>query len=104
MQTVREQTSISMRVYKEVVKRDNHHCVVCGKIRRLHCHHVIHRSEMGKGVPENLVMLCEECHYNIHNNPRLMNNLNEYVMAYLKHHYKDWSKDKVTFKKGEEYE
>jgi len=40
-------------------------CVICGS-RNVELHHVRFRSQGGSDVPENLVMLCSDCHLMIH--------------------------------------
>lgn len=40
-------------------------CVICGK-RGEEVHHVTFRSQGGKDVSDNLVLLCKSCHKAIH--------------------------------------
>lgn len=50
-----------------VLDRDGYHCYfnqACS--RKLHVHHIVHRSEGGSGRPENLLTLCEKHHKQIH--------------------------------------
>jgi hypothetical protein len=52
-----------------VLARDNYTCQHCkGKSKdpKLHCHHVIFRSNNGTDTPENLITLCNTCHDNLH--------------------------------------
>ena len=55
---------ISTPVYNKVINRDKHKCVVCGSKTNLECHHITSRGKMGEGTPENLCMLCHNCHFN----------------------------------------
>lgn len=52
-------------------------CVICGSNKQLHTHHIIEQKKaddkgyidnMNKNVKNNLIILCEECHKNIHKN------------------------------------
>ena len=67
-------TDISSKVRKEVLKRDSIDgcpcCIVCGKPflnGGAHLHHVVPRSQGGKGERANLVTLCFNCHEELHN-------------------------------------
>lgn len=48
-----------------VFERDKGCCVLCGR-QGNDFHHVIFRSQGGKDVPENLVVLCRNCHDKAH--------------------------------------
>ncbi|KKH95327.1 HNH endonuclease [Methanosarcina sp. 1.H.T.1A.1] len=53
-----------------VLDRDGYTCQHCrgkSKDSRLHCHHIVFRSQKGTDAPENLIMLCETCHKALHN-------------------------------------
>ncbi len=52
---------ISAKVRKEVYERDRW-CVLCGNPHNLQCAHFISRGSGGLGIPQNLVMLCVNCH------------------------------------------
>lgn len=39
---------------------------LCGKAGPLEAHHVIHRSQLGKDTPDNIVMICPDCHRRHH--------------------------------------
>ncbi|MFX0063593.1 MAG: RNA-guided endonuclease IscB, partial [Candidatus Hermodarchaeota archaeon] len=50
--------------------RDNYTCQLCkGKSQeaRLECHHLVPRTEGGTDLPENLIVLCKDCHDQVHN-------------------------------------
>ncbi|AKB73545.1 hypothetical protein MSLAZ_0284 [Methanosarcina lacustris Z-7289] len=52
-----------------VLHRDGytcHHCKGKSKDSRLHCHHIVFRSNQGSDAPENLITLCETCHKALH--------------------------------------
>ncbi|AKB74154.1 hypothetical protein MSLAZ_0893 [Methanosarcina lacustris Z-7289] len=53
-----------------VLDRDDYTCQHCrekSKDSRLHCHHIVFRSNQGSDAPENLITLCETCHKALHN-------------------------------------
>ena len=43
-------------------------CEVCANAIATDGHHVIYRSAGGRNIPENLLLLCRECHSSFHNN------------------------------------
>lgn len=45
-----------------LLERAKNHCEFCGKESWLEVHHIIFRSRLGSDKPENLIMLCQECH------------------------------------------
>ena len=52
-----------------VLARDNYTCQHCkGKSKdpKLHCHHIVFRSQNGTDTPENLITLCNTCHSKLH--------------------------------------
>jgi 5-methylcytosine-specific restriction endonuclease McrA len=51
-----------------VLHRDGYQCQKC-KTRKgkLHVHHVVFRSNGGTDSPENLIVLCSDCHDKLHN-------------------------------------
>ena len=54
-----------------VLYRDSYTCQCCkGKRKdpRLHCHHIIYRSNGGSDKASNLIVVCETCHDDIHDN------------------------------------
>lgn len=61
-------TSITTKTRLEVMKRDGHKCVSCKSNNALTIAHVwINRSHGGKGIPENLCVLCVKCHHEYDN-------------------------------------
>lgn len=61
--------------------------------------HFINRSQGGLGIPENIVTLCPECHFEEDNGK----NSKEYdakIEKYLRNYYgKEWNKDKLIYRK-----
>lgn len=55
-------------VKSAVLNRDNYTCQICGeKDTRLEVHHIQFRSKCGSNRMGNLVTLCSNCHWKIHN-------------------------------------
>ena len=51
-----------------VLHRDGYQCQKCKtKKGKLHVHHVVFRSNGGTDSPENLIVLCSDCHEKLHN-------------------------------------
>lgn len=51
-----------------VLHRDGYQCHKCKtKKGKLHVHHVVFRSNGGTDSPENLIVLCSDCHEKLHN-------------------------------------
>lgn len=67
---------LSGKALKELVvlvyERDQHKCAVCGKWVEdgVKPHHVIYKSHGGDDRLENMVLLCNECHYQVHHGLR----------------------------------
>ena len=50
-----------------VLHRDNHQCQKCKtKKGKLHVHHVVFKSNGGTNSPDNLIVLCSDCHDKLH--------------------------------------
>ena len=100
MSKLKEATAISSSTRLKVFERDNGNCVMCGKPSH-HCHHFIPRSRLGMGVEQNLVMLCTNCHYRIHN-PKSEEEkikLNAHLRKRLMMFYPDWKEEDLIYKK-----
>ena len=52
-------------------------CMLCGEAGIEHHHHIVPRSKGGSDLPENIVGLCQHCHFEIHKG-------NQRVLAKLK--------------------
>ena len=92
---------ISQKTKEMVWNRDNNRCIYCGKYVSMSCAnaHFIKRSQGGLGIPENIVTLCPECHYQEDHglNTQLYE---DYIEEYLKNTYgTNWSKEKLIYKK-----
>lgn len=95
--SMKEHTSISKQVYRRVKERDGGCCVVCGKPWTIQCAHYISRAQGGLGIPQNLVMLCVDCHRAYDGTEREA--YGEMIRDYLKGWYKDWDEKKLVYDK-----
>ena len=93
--------AITLETRKRVFKRDKGLCVLCG--RRVHesCSnaHFVSRAQLGKGIEENILTLCPECHRKYDGADR--NKIKPHLMSYLKSQYSDWNIQNLVYRKGE---
>lgn len=104
-------TSIPQATKDEVNRRDGGHCIICGAPGDP-CAHVVRRSQGGMGIVQNIVTLCNECHYSLDEGlflsrlkPLGLNSqaeVREYVIGYLKGFYPDWTEEAMKYKKWED--
>ena len=104
-------TSIPQKTKDEVNRRDGGQCIICGAPGSP-CAHVVRRSQGGRGVVQNVVTLCGECHYALDEGLFLgrlkplgfhtQQEVREYVIDYLKGFYPDWTEESVTYHKWED--
>lgn len=66
----KKKVRISEEVYNKVLERDNHRCRLCYSTWWLQIHHIIYRSQGGKHIEENLMMLCKSCHDKVHSSKK----------------------------------
>lgn len=94
-------TEISMKTKKIVWERDNHKCIYCHTEVPVNCanSHYIKRSQLGKGIPENIVTACPKCHnqYDFGVNIEWMI---EYTREYLNSKYENWNEKIIHYKKN----
>jgi len=93
-------TEIRRKVKQIVWERDNHKCIYCGKYVPIEYanSHYIKRSQLGMGVPENIVTACPECHYEYDfgaNSDKMKN----YTKKYLKSFYNEFNEENLKYKK-----
>lgn len=65
--TLNKKRPIPPKIVAAVFERDNYTCQYCGQMQppeqhSLHSHHIIHKSQGGKDVEENLNACCWKCH------------------------------------------
>lgn len=91
-------TQISPQTRERVKGRDGGACVICKRRDRpLECAHYISRAHGGLGIPQNLVMLCIECHDAFDGVRR-----DEYkpiIREYLQGWYPDWNEKELEYDK-----
>ncbi len=58
--------NISNAARKAIYRREGFACALCGNPKHLQVHHVLKRSQGGKGNPQNLICLCAQCHALVH--------------------------------------
>lgn len=92
---------ISMKVKKIVWERDNHHCIYCGSPYAMPNAHYIARSHGGLGIEENVVTLCQDCHYNYDNgrSKQEADCIKDKIKTHLMKHYPNWDEDMLKYKK-----
>lgn len=101
-------TAIPERVKDTVRKRDGGNCIICGRSGGPHCH-VIRRSAGGMGVEENIVTLCDRCHYTFDEGLYIKDlkplgfhsreEVKAFIYEYMEALYPGWTPEKVTYRK-----
>lgn len=92
---------ISQKTKEIVWKRDSECCIYCGRwVDKTFANaHFIKRSQGGLGIPENIVTLCMECHYQ-EDFGQHTKQYEKYIEKYLKNYYGDkWNKENLVYKK-----
>lgn len=98
MSKISKACDISPSVRAEVMKRDRNQCIICGSPRNLQVAHYISRGRLGLGIPQNLAILCAECHREYDNgklHSQIQNALREHFMT----HYPQWDEKNLTYSK-----
>lgn len=97
---LKDLTHIPKEVRLKVYERDSYDgcpcCIWCGSPRFVHIHHYIERSRGGKGIEENLVCLCGNCHERLHRGDEL---IKTYVKTYLSERYEGWNEEMLIARK-----
>lgn len=92
---------ISQKVKEIVWNRDEHKCISCGRYVPKTCAnaHFIKRSQGGLGIPENVVTLCPQCHYE--EDFGKDSKVYEYsIENYLRNYYgTSWNKENLYYNK-----
>lgn len=92
-------TAIPKWVSVAVWKRDNECCIVCGSPHAMPNSHIVRRSQGGRGVPENIVTMCNDCHRKFDQRIDDEFHVRETTIAYIKSLYPEWTEESVTFRK-----
>lgn len=80
-----------------VWERDNHQCILCGSPHAEPHAHYISRAQLGKGIEENIVTLCDQCHKAYDGVHRRM--LRPRIREYLESKYPEWNESNLHYKK-----
>ena len=88
---------IPMKVKRKVYERDNGLCIWCGKPGDPCCHFIA-KSQGGRGIEENIVVGCADCHrsYDQTDQRELYR---QRARDYLKSKYPDWDEEKLYYRK-----
>lgn len=88
---------ISSSVRKTVHERDKY-CIICGSNSNLQIAHYISRARGGLGIPQNLGLMCLNCHFQF-DNGKLHNEIKALFKRHLRAHYPDWQERDLIYKK-----
>lgn len=90
----RKRNNFSKKVREEILERDEGLCQQCGA-EGTEIHHVRFRSQNGRGVATNGVLLCYTCHTKVHQNRDLALQWQKHYESYYgKDYYKDeWDRE-----------
>lgn len=90
---------ISQKVKQTVWERDNHCCIVCGNPYAMPNAHYISRAHGGLGIEQNIVTLCQNCHF-AYDNSAQRPYLKKYIKEYLQKVYgEEWKEENLIYKK-----
>ena len=94
-------TEIPIKVKQVVWERDKHCCIYCHKPVSLYFanSHYIKRSQLGKGIEENIVTACYNCHY-MYDFKDFEGKMKNYTKEYLKSKYDLWNEELLVYKKA----
>ena len=63
---------------RKIIRKDMS-CIRCGGDYKIESHHIIHRVNGGKDIPENMADLCRHCHKYQHAKEKLIDALEYYL-------------------------
>ena len=66
-----ERSKFSKMVRDQIKEHFNNECQMCFK-RGIHVHHVMERSQSGRGVFTNGILFCNSCHKKVHEDMKLL--------------------------------
>ena len=90
---------ITQAVKQRVWERDEQRCIVCGSTQAMPNAHFIPRSRGGLGIEENIVTLCQNCHFAFDNTTQRPT-FQSFIKDYLQEQYgAEWSEEKLYYKK-----
>lgn len=94
-------TDIPKSVKEIVWDRDGHACVICGTKNAMPNGHIISRAQSGKGIEQNIVTLCMNCHRR-YDQTTDRKNIKRFLIEYIKGFYPDWNEQDVVYDKWKE--
>ena len=84
---------------KEAVEERDQCCIICGRPGKGNAHY-IRRSQGGKGIVENVVTLCPQCHHDF-DNGFMRKEYGQIIKDYLDMYYPDFPDEKRRYHKYE---
>ncbi|NLE03989.1 MAG: HNH endonuclease [Crenarchaeota archaeon] len=96
-------TDISYKTKEIVWERDNYSCIYCGKTGYgvIPNAHFIPRSKGGLGIEQNIVTLCQGCHYKFDfGTQEQRSELRHFTRGYLRGRYVNWKEEDLVYVKG----
>ena len=60
--------------------------------------HYIRRSKGGRGIEQNVVTLCSDCHHE-YDNGGGREVIGAFIKGYLQNQYEDWNEEKLIYRK-----
>lgn len=91
---------IPQKIKKIVWERDGERCIICGSRIAMPNAHYIPRSKGGLGIEQNIVTLCQSCHYSYDfGGGETRENLGKSIEKYLIKKYPDWNKENLIFRR-----
>ena len=88
---------IPKSVKDKVWARDGEKCIVCGNPYAMPSCHYRSRSQGGLGIEQNIVTLCQNCHYN-YDHTIQRKEYAEFIRNYLKSKYADWKEEDLLYR------
>ena len=88
---------IPLRVKNAGQERDGGACVWCAKRGEPNAHY-IPRSQGGKGIEENILSLCWDCHMR-YDQSEHREKMRAFFKSYLKSKYPQWDEENLIYKK-----
>ena len=92
---------ISAKVKATVWERDKHRCVVCWSNNAFpNAHALLSRAHGGRGIEQNVVTLCQECHRKYDQGTKQEHDLiYEIIIKYMQKQYKGLKISDVIYQK-----
>lgn len=87
---------IPSKVKDSVWQRDNCRCIICKSPFAMPNAHFLPRSKGGLGIEQNIVTLCEKCHY-VTDHTEHRKFMLDKIEKYLKSKYENWNKDDLVY-------